>query len=148
MTHLTKLIRHCIWANEAWMDFISESCPSDECLMKRMSHILLGEQIWFQRLLGEQLDRDILRIVAIPELRNMLARHRASYDGFLAGNLERVVAFKRLTGEEYQLPVSDILLHLTLHGAHRRGQMATYASGKGLKPANTDYVQYCLLNGL
>jgi DinB family protein len=51
-------------------------------------------------------------------------------------------------GEEYQSPVSDILLHLSLHGTHHRGQMATYVSGKGAKPINTDYIQYCLSNRL
>jgi uncharacterized damage-inducible protein DinB len=49
-----------------------------------------------------------------------------------------------LLGEQYQSPISDILLHLTLHGAHHRGQMATYASDAGKSPINTDYVQYCL----
>jgi hypothetical protein len=64
------------------------------------------------------------------------------------GNLERVIAYKRFTGEEYQSPVADILLHLALHGAHHRGQMATYVSSKGAKPFNTDFVQFCLLHGV
>jgi uncharacterized damage-inducible protein DinB len=90
-----------------------------------MSHILLGEQAWFDRVLGKEPNRNLV-----------------------SGNLDRVVAYRRFTGEEYQSPVADILLHLTLHGAHHRGQMATYVSGKGMKPINADFIQYCLSNRL
>ena len=75
-------------------------------------------------------------------------RNRKLYNEILKESLDRVIPYKRFTGEEYQSPVADILLHLTLHGAHHRGQMATYVSSKGMKPINTDFVQYCLLNRL
>jgi len=32
--------------------------------------------------------------------------------------------------------------------ANHRGQMATYASGKGVKPIITDFIQFCLVKGL
>jgi uncharacterized damage-inducible protein DinB len=75
-------------------------------------------------------------------------RNRNLYRNIIGESLDRVIPYKRFTGEEYQFPVGDILLHLTLHGAHHRGQMATYVSAKGMKPINADFVQYCLLNRL
>jgi hypothetical protein len=44
MTSLTKLVEHCVWANEVWIRFIGERAASDEYAITRMSHILLGEQ--------------------------------------------------------------------------------------------------------
>jgi uncharacterized damage-inducible protein DinB len=148
MTPLSKLIDHCVWANENWIRFLAEGFASDEFLMKRMAHILLGERAWFQRLAGEEPDGDIWKLMTVLELRDILVRHRTMYDDLLRGDIQRVIAYQRFTGEEYQSPVADILLHLALHGAHHRGQMATYVSGTGVKPINTDFVQFCLLCGV
>jgi len=148
MNHLSKLIDHCTWANQAWVRFIADAFRSDEYLLQRMSHILLGERAWFQRLAGEEPDRDIWTLMEIPQLEQVLAEHRNVFAGLLVGDLGRVISFRRFTGEEYQSPVADILFHLVLHGAHHRGQMATRASANGLTPINTDFVQYCLIHRL
>ena len=86
--------------------------------------------------------------MTISQLQELQARHETLYRALLAENVGRVIEYRRFTGEEYKSPVSDILLHLSLHGAHHRGQIATYVSKKGKKPINTDFVQYCLLHGL
>src|SRR5438034_8234349 len=59
VAELHKLIAHTLWANEEWITFIDASFPADEYLLTRMSHILLGEQAWFQRILGKEPDRKI-----------------------------------------------------------------------------------------
>ena len=148
MTPLSRLVRHSNWANEAWIDFIAGNCPTDEYLLQRMSHILLGEQAWFQRLDGKDPDRDIWNVMTIPQLRHKHKEHQSIYTQSLSGDLGRIVEYTRFTGERYQSPVSDILLHLTLHAAHHRGQMAVSASGKGFAPVNTDFIQFCLFNKL
>jgi uncharacterized damage-inducible protein DinB len=112
-----------------------------------MSHIVLGEQAWFQRLDGREPDRDIWNLMDIPRLRQRHMQHQAIYAKVLEGDLGRVVKYTRFTGEKYQSPVADILVHLALHGTHHRGQMATDASAKGMKPINTDFIQFCLLHG-
>jgi len=146
MTPLSKIVRHCTWANEAWIDFIASNFATDEFLLKRISHILLGERAWFQRLDGSDPDRNIWTVMAIPELRDTHKEHEKVYAECLNGDLGRVIKYTRFTGERYQSSVSDILLHLTIHGTHHRGQMAINVSGKGLKPINTDFIQFCLSN--
>jgi uncharacterized damage-inducible protein DinB len=148
VTHLSKLVAHSVWANEQWISFLADRFSFDEFLMKRMAHILLGEGAWFQRVGGQEPDPDIWRLMSVVELREMHETHKNIYDECLRGSLDRIIAYKRFTGEEYQSPVADILLHLTLHGAHHRGQMATYVSSTGTKPINTDFVQWCLLHGV
>ena len=148
MTQLSKLVRHCNWSNEAWIDFIANNCPTDEFQLHRISHILLGEHAWFQRVNGEEPDPDIWQLMTIPQLREKQRHHEKTYANIIRGDLARIVTYTRFTGERYQSPVTDILLHLTLHGTHHRGQMATDASAKGLKPINTDFIQFCLLHSL
>ena len=66
----------------------------------------------------------------------------------LTENLTRVVDYTRFTGEKYRSPISDVLVHLSHHGAHHRGQMATHISAQGITPINTDFIQFCLTNRL
>jgi uncharacterized damage-inducible protein DinB len=146
MTQLAKLVAHTQWANRAWLGFVAEKTPADEWMWQRISHILLGERAWFQRIAGETPDRQIWLRLDSARLEELLDAHGRIYADLLAGDLTRVIAFQRFTGEQYQSPVGDILLHLVLHGVHHRGQMATRASAIGVPPVNTDFIQYCLLN--
>jgi len=148
MSDLPKLLHYSSWANEAWIRFVSASCPNDEYLVTRLSHILHGERAWLQRVAGEEPDRDIWSPMTIPRLLEVHGDHRTAIAGLLGEDLGRIVSYRRFTGEVYQSPVRDILLHLVLHGGHHRGQMATHASGLGLRPINTDFIQFCLIHGI
>ena len=47
---IKRLTEYSCWANGAWINFIERVDPADEFLVKRMSHILLGEDAWFRRM--------------------------------------------------------------------------------------------------
>ena len=141
---LSRVVQHCVWANESWIGFLDERA-SYPYAITRMSHILLGERAWFQRIAGAEPDRQVWQALTVEELRALQRRHEATYHDLLEGGLERVVPFTRFTGEQYQLPVADILVHLATHGAHHRGQIAAYVSSVGLRPVNTDFVQFCIV---
>jgi len=148
-THYVKrLTEYSCWANAAWIDFIEKVGPADEFLVTRMTHILLGEEAWFQRIAGAAVDPTLWSVVRFDEMRERLARHRDTYESLLRTDLSRVVDYVRFTGEKYRSPVADVLVHLSHHGAHHRGQMATHISARGMKPINTDFIQFCLVNGL
>ena len=143
MSHLARLVAHCTWANQAWLRFVAESTPTEEWLRQRISHIFLGERAWFQRIAGEEPNRDLWTALDLPELERIAAAHDRQYAELFDRDLTRTIVFQRFTGEKGQLPVADILLHLTLHGAHHRGQMAARVSAAGVTPINTDFVHYC-----
>lgn len=121
MSPLPKLVTHCTWANRAWLQFIVEKAAADDWLLRRLSHIMLGQRAWFQRVHGQEPERGIWALLPAVQLEQLSAEHQRIFDELLDGDLARVVSFPRFTGERYQSPVGDILLHLTLHGAHHRG---------------------------
>jgi uncharacterized damage-inducible protein DinB len=148
-THcLKRLTEYSCWANGAWINFVETVGPSDEFLVKRMSHILLGEDAWFRRMAGVGADPNVWSVLTFEQMRERLAQHCDVYESLLRSDLSRVVDYTRFTGEKYRSPISDILVHLSHHGAHHRAQMATHISGQGVTPINTDFIQYCLVNGL
>jgi uncharacterized damage-inducible protein DinB len=146
--YISRLTAYSSWANGVWIDFIERNRPADEFLAGRMTHILLGEDAWFRRIASSPVDPNVWSAFTFHQMRERLANHRDMYDSLLRGDLHRVVEYTRFTGEKYRSPISDILVHLSHHGAHHRGQMATYASAQGVTPVNTDFIQFCLVNRL
>jgi uncharacterized damage-inducible protein DinB len=145
---IKRLTEYSCWANEAWINFIERVGPADEFLVKRMSHILLGEDAWFGRMAGVGADPNVWSVLTFAQMRERLAQHCDVYDSLLRSDLSRVVDYTRFTGEKYRSPISDILVHLSHHGAHHRAQMATHISAQGVTPINTDFIQFCLVNRL
>src|SRR5262245_134180 len=143
-----RLTEYSCWANAAWIDFIEKTRPADEFFLKRMSHILLGEDAWFRRIAGATVDPHVWSVLTFEQMRERLAQHRDVYESLLLGDVTRVIDYTRFTGEKYRSPISDILVHLSHHGAHHRAQMATHISARGVTPINTDFIQYCLVNRL
>jgi uncharacterized damage-inducible protein DinB len=148
MTDLSKLLRHSSWANGIWIDFVYGLEPPHEFELKVMSHIILGERAWLQRIAGHQPNPEIWRILPDAELRQLHAEQRDTCDRLLGEDLDRRVEYRRFTGEAYESPIADILAHVATHAAHHRGQLARHVSTRGFTPPNTDFIQYCIANRL
>jgi uncharacterized damage-inducible protein DinB len=58
----------------------------------------------------------------------------------LIGSGTRTVAYTNSKGEAWTSTVEDILIHVTIHSAYHRGQIASDLRAAGLEPAYTDYI--------
>jgi uncharacterized damage-inducible protein DinB len=56
------------------------------------------------------------------------------------GDLASPVSYTNSRGEPWTSSVRDILLHVVLHSAYHRGQIATAVRASGHEPAYTDFV--------
>ena len=56
--------------------------------------------------------------------------------------LDEVAIYKNSKGIEYRTKYRDILLHVLLHSAYHRGQVAMAERAAGGEPAYTDYIAY------
>lgn len=50
------------------------------------------------------------------------------------------VSYTNSKGEAWTSTVEDILIHVTIHSAYHRGQIASDLRAAGLEPAYTDYI--------
>ena len=55
-----------------------------------------------------------------------------------AEDLQRVITFKRITGEPFSQPLWQCLQHVANHSTYHRGQIATMLRQLGAKPVSTD----------
>src|SRR4030095_24027 len=92
---IRRLTEYSCWANGAWINFIEKVGPSDEFLLRRMSHILLGEDAWFGRMAGGGVDRNVWTVLTFDQMRERLAQHCGVYQSLLRSDLSRVVDYTR-----------------------------------------------------
>ena len=63
------------------------------------------------------------------------------------GGLSRSLTYKNSKGESWTSQKQDILMHVILHSAYHRGQIATDMRAAGFTPAYTDFI-HALRQGL
>ena len=55
--------------------------------------------------------------------------------------LARTIVYTNSKGEPWSSRVSDVLMHVVLHGGYHRGQIAADLREAGFTPAYTDYIE-------
>ena len=110
------------------------------------SHILGSEHTWISRIEGRTPTVAIWPTLTDEELVRVgsenVAALRRILDGMTDVDLARVVAYRTSAGHPYESTVEDILLHVALHGAYHRGQLATLLRQGGAEPTATDYIVF------
>jgi uncharacterized damage-inducible protein DinB len=71
-----------------------------------------------------------------------LAGFRAYVQRLDEEDLERTVHYRNSAGAEFDTKISDILLHVALHGSYHRGKVAAALRHAGAQPAATDYIGF------
>lgn len=143
MEYLQRLSEYTMWANRLWLEYTYSFTTTEDYLTRLVSHVYLAEQAWFQRIRGEDVDKEVFRTRTRDELLGLAELHRLRYSEVLEGNLDRILKYRRFNGEEYESRLSEIVLHLFTHGSHHRGQMAAYASQKAARGAPvTDFIAF------
>lgn len=155
---LTRIWDHLAWAaerldrrlTEAVRDEVGE--PGAEARsesLRLLAHLVYAERIWLDRIATGTSDH---RVWPDPENPPKLEAIRALQDGTLAEGrallrdaatrLTRPVRYRNSSGTSFQAELGDILLHVGLHGAYHRGQVARALRQGGLEPVNTDYITW------
>ena len=143
---LQRVFEHMWWADEREGTALgSLSGPASEVL-ELYGHIRGAEIIWLDRIEGSAQSAEVW---PSGELKDVL-RHRLTskmrYADFLDGldeaDLSTLVSYTNSAGENFKTPVGDILLHVALHGAYHRGQIALVIRRSGGVPAPTDYIAF------
>jgi uncharacterized damage-inducible protein DinB len=144
--HLERLFRHMAWADQRVLELLA-GIPEDPRPEPRrlFSHTLAAERVWMLRLRGEDSSvQPIWPMYALDELAELARRNREEYARYLEGcddaSLAAQVEYRNTQGTTFRTAVSDILLHVFLHGAYHRGQIAAAVRGAGQEPVNTDFI--------
>ncbi len=145
---LIRLVEQSVWANVQWVEFVYSLADPEQRPRELLSHIMIGERVWFERVEGPSTITDTFLLLSRAELLAGFHENAATFRRLIDSKLEEVVHFRRYTGEEYHARVADIIHHLLTHGYHHRGQLAVHYARKGLRYPNTDHINYLIQNKL
>ena len=145
---LLRLVEQSQWANRQWVEFVYSQPDPEARPRELLSHLMLGERIWFERIAGQPRTTTVIPLMSKDELIRGFRENAETFRQLIGSRLEDVIHFRRDSGEEYHARVEDIIQHLFTHGYHHRGQLAAHYARSGIKYPNTDHINYLLENKL
>ena len=141
------------WANLRTLDscvqlsgeqFTRDLKSSFTSVRDTLVHIVSAEWIWLERWHGRTATsfpnpHDYPDLDSVRRRFSEIDRNLVDYTASLTGDdLQRVVSFKRVTGEAFAQPLWQLLHQVANHGTYHRGQLATMLRQLGAKPTPTD----------
>jgi len=135
------------WANSETLAGLKTAPSGAERARKAFCHIIGAQRIWLSRFESPappsaQPWPDLTPDECAAALDNLRRRWKELLDSLTPDKLAGDLAYLSLKGAEYRTPIQDVLMHLVLHSAYHRGQVAAAVRDAGGKPALTDYVIY------
>jgi len=130
---------------------IRNCAQPSERFLGRMAHILSAERLWLERLLQEKQTLPVWPQSSMEqcehEVEDVARRWSEHLAGMKAEHLEQPVSYRNSKGEPWSSKVGDILIHVVMHSAYHRGQIASDMRAAGCTPAYTDFI-HCVRQGL
>ncbi|MBI4419469.1 MAG: DinB family protein [Gemmatimonadetes bacterium] len=132
------------WANRTTFASLRALPMAPPRAVKILGHIIGAEWLWLNRLRQEKQVMAVWPDIPLDRCEvelGGLERPWGEYLRALEPNLlASAVPYVNTKGEAYTTPVRDILMHVVMHSAYHRGQIASEIRAAGGSPAYTDYV--------
>jgi uncharacterized damage-inducible protein DinB len=145
-SHISRLFEHVWWADDLCGRSLAAMDDPPEDLVDLYAHVVGAEMIWMDRIEGVPPTSDVWPDVDLAGARALADTSRDRYRDFLQrmepGTLDENVVYINSAGDQFESLVEDILLHVALHGAYHRGQIARGVRSNGGEPAPTDYIGF------
>lgn len=121
-------------------------------VLNTLVHIFAADRVWLGRIQGNpppafvtEADHHLLVLQNDwPELHQRWKQWALGLTDSTAGNL---LSYSDLTGNRWQQPLWQILLHVVNHATHHRGQVIGFLRAMGHSPPKLDLVFYHRLPG-
>jgi len=155
--HYRKLFRYDRWANGEVLQAlrgagegssVSSGGVSGEAVrqaLKRLGHIVGAEWLWLARLNLPVQAMGVWSELDLSRCGRQVQTLGDAWEGYLAGldaaGLEKTIDYTNSKGEPWRSRVDDVLMHVVMHSAYHRGQIALEMRAAGLNPAYTDFIQ-------
>lgn len=146
---LAALFDHLAWADTRTRDALLEMTPGTPEHARAVAiyaHLASAEHTWLARLEQRASAHPVWPALDVGAATALAAESAAGLRAFVAAlgpdEQDREIAYRNSAGQELRSRVSDVLVHVALHGSHHRGQLALLARAAGNAPALTDYIVF------
>jgi uncharacterized damage-inducible protein DinB len=146
--HLRRLLAHDHWANLETLGAMQRNGEPPGRAVQIFAHVVAAEHLWLGRLKGEPQRHLVWPEWSLAECAARAAELPQIWHNVLqvGERLADPVRYTNSKNEPWTNTPEDIVLHVVMHSAYHRGQIATAMRGAGQTPAYTDFV-HCIRNG-
>ena len=141
---LSRLVDHLRWADARVHLSLVEALNPPPHTLDLFAHIVAAEHVWISRIRGVKPEVPVwptLSLAQCAELGTRNAEELASIvESLDEAGLDREVTYVNSAGAQFTSSIRDMLIHVALHGAYHRGQIAAAVRAGGDTPASTDYI--------
>lgn len=146
MESLARLIAHLAWADDRVLAALRSATAPDPSCLELFAHVLATEHVYLARLQGDVPHHPVWPGLSIEECAALVRANQQRLTTYVAGltaaDLRRGVTYRTSAGRQFTSSIEDMLLHVCLHGAYHRGQIAWALRRGGGVPMPTDYIAF------
>lgn len=157
LAEMKELYAYNRWANDLILDAVEDLSASElsrdlgssfPSIRATIVHLLGAEWVWVARWQGLSPSSapDEWGDASIGELRAAWREVEDSQEAFLESlgdaDLDRIVAYARMSGDTVRSPVRQMLRHVVNHATYHRGQVVTMLRQLGRPAPSTDLITY------
>jgi uncharacterized damage-inducible protein DinB len=144
LEYIKRLFSYDSWANrEVLISFETVDAPPERWL-KLLGHVLSAEKLWLERLLVEKQTLAVWPAFTIEQCKLEVENLPGSWMSYLTSigdsGLSQLITYKNTKGESFSSARQDILMHVIMHSAYHRGQIAADMRAAGFTPVLTDFI--------
>jgi len=144
---LDRLYRHLAWADRRLLNALAKAVEPPEQALRLLGHLLGAERIWLKRIRSEDSTQEtVWPTLSLDQCGLVAEGTSAGFLDFLRNlspsQLAASIAYRTTKGQPMASTLGDILLHVALHGAYHRGQIAALLRREGLEPISTDFITF------
>ncbi len=142
--YLRQLFAYDHWANREVLQSLHAVEPPPSRSLRLMAHVLGTEYVWLSRIQQQPARLAVWPDLSLTDCDKHATRLAGLWSDYLesasADHISRTVNYKNSKGESWSNSVRDILMHVVMHSAYHRGQIATDMRAAGHTPAYTDFI--------
>jgi len=143
---LLRLFTYDAWANREALAAIG-SAAQRERATKLLAHIIAAEWLWLARMRREAQPMPVWPELTPEQCAAEIVKLESEWKTFLSRlDLTAQASYQNSKGDNFSSRNSDILMHVVMHGAYHRGQIAAAIRAAGGEPAYTDFI-HCIRQG-
>lgn len=144
LSYLRRLFAYDAWANHQTLTSV-RAATADGRSIQLLAHVIAAGLLWHARLTNEKPPIAVWPALSPEECTETSALLERTWDSYLhsitPADLASTISYKNSKGESWTNNVADVLMHVAMHGAYHRGQIAAAVRASGQTPAYTDFIE-------
>ena len=143
---LPQLFEHLKWADERVHESLVGAVNPPPHTLDLFAHVIAAEHVWLSRIRGEKPEVPVWPKLSLAQCAELGTRNANEFLALIESvdeiALDSGITYRNSAGAEFTSTLRDILIHVALHGAYHRGQIAAAIRAGGDTPASTDYIAF------